>query len=101
LRRRAEVRLAAADVGFAQRVYGLFATGAVDEAYLLSLLPRMRGERVELYAHPSLAEEDGGRAELDALLSPRVRDAIRENGFRLDGRVEARVPRRTMFAIPQ
>jgi hopanoid biosynthesis associated protein HpnK len=101
LRRRAAVRLASAGIGFAHRVYGLFATGAVDEAYLLRLLPRMRGTRVELYAHPSLAEADGGRAELDALLSPRVRDAIRENGFRLAGRIEVSAPRRTVFAIPQ
>ncbi|HEY6147917.1 MAG TPA: ChbG/HpnK family deacetylase, partial [Thermoanaerobaculia bacterium] len=86
LRRRATVRLAAAGIGFAHRVYGLLATGAVDETYLLRLLPRMRGSRVELYAHPSLAEEGGGRAELDALLSPRVRDAIRDNGFQLAGR---------------
>jgi chitin disaccharide deacetylase len=101
LRRRAERRLDAAGIGFADRVYGLFATGAVDEAYLLRLLPRMRGVRVELYAHPSLAGGDGGRAELDALLSPRVRDAIRENGFRLAGRGVRDAPRRTAFGVPQ
>jgi len=83
LRRRAEKKLARAGVRFADRVYGLFATGAIDEGYLLRLVPRMRGSRVELYAHPSLASSNGGRQELAALLSPRVRDAIRDNGFRL------------------
>ncbi|MDQ6894571.1 MAG: hopanoid biosynthesis-associated protein HpnK [Acidobacteriota bacterium] len=101
LRRRAELQLAAAGVGFADRVYGLFATGAIDEAYLLRLLPRMRGARVELYAHPSLAAGGGGRAELEALLSRRVRDAIRENGFRLAGRAERDAPRQTAFGVPQ
>lgn len=101
LRRRAERRLDTAGVGFADRVYGLFATGAVDETYLLRLIPRMRGARVELYAHPSLAGGDGGRAELEALLSPRVRDAIRENGFRLAVPGETDAPRRTAFGIPQ
>ena len=101
LRRRAEVRLAAAGIGFAHRVYGLFATGAIDEAYLLALLPRMRGTRVELYAHPSLSDADGGRAELDALLSPRVRDAIRENGFELAGRVGVSAARRTVSGVPR
>lgn len=86
LRRRAKKKLARAGVRFADRVYGLFATGAIDESYLLRLLPRMRGKRVELYAHPSLAPSNGGREELAALLSPRVREAIQENGFRLGGR---------------
>lgn len=76
-------RLARSGVRFADRVYGLFATGRIDEDYLLRLVPRMRGRRVELYAHPSAARSGSGRHERDALSSPRVRDAIRAAGFAL------------------
>ncbi|MDQ2870517.1 MAG: hopanoid biosynthesis-associated protein HpnK [Acidobacteriota bacterium] len=84
LRRRAVKRLEKAGIGFADRVYGLFATGEIDEHYLLRLVPRMKGRSVELYAHPSLARSPGGRRELDALLSRRVRAAVSDNGFELE-----------------
>jgi hopanoid biosynthesis associated protein HpnK len=78
LRRSGERRLKRAGIAFADRVYGLLATGRVTEEYLLGLIPRLRAERVEIYSHPS-----AGSLELHALLSPRVRDAIEEAGFTL------------------
>jgi len=83
LKARARRRLARSGVRFADRVYGLFATGRIDEDYLLRLVPRMRGRRVELYAHPSAASSGTGRYERDALASPRVLEAIHNAGFAL------------------
>ncbi len=90
LRRHAERRLGGTTITYADRVYGLFQTGRVSERYLLSLLPRIRGERAELYAHPSLPEPGeplngppgSGPRELAALVSPRVREAMEANGVR-------------------
>ena len=79
----AKRRLLRAGVRFADRVYGLFGTGRVDERYLLQLVPRMRGRRVELYAHPSSAGPGRGPDERRALLSPRIREAVLAAGFAL------------------
>ena len=91
LRRSGERRLRAAGVEFSDRVYGLLATGRMTEAYVLGLIPRIRANFAELYFHPAvvLAGEPlngppgSGSAELAALVSSRVRDAVRENGFAL------------------
>ena len=83
LRRGGKRRLRRAGVLFADRVYGLFATGQIDEEYLLRLVPRMRGRRVELYAHPSRSPASSGLREWAALVSPRVRDAVQAAGFQL------------------
>jgi len=64
------------------RVFGLSRTGRVDEAYLLSLLPRLAPGWNELFVHPDLGSERG-RAELDALTSPRVRARIADLGIAL------------------
>ena len=74
-----------------QRVYGLLQTGAVDEEYLLNLLPQLPPTAAEIYAHPLAADADaaalrenpGGPGELLAFTSPRVRAAIEQAGFRL------------------
>ncbi len=63
------------------RVYGLRASGRVDEAYLLALLPRLRAERVEIYCHPGRGP--GGEREREALCSARVREAIERAGYAL------------------
>jgi hopanoid biosynthesis associated protein HpnK len=102
LRRRAAPRLAAAGVDVADRVYGLFQTGRIDERYLLGLLPRIRGERVEIYAHPGVeiagepsnGPPGSGGAELAALTSPRVRAAIEASGYRL-------TTPRGLFSVPE
>ena len=91
LRRHGERRMREGGIAVADRVYGLLQTGRVDERYLLGLLPRIRAARVELYCHPAheLAGEPrngppgAGPAELAALVSPRVREAVEANGFRL------------------
>ncbi len=67
----------------ADRVYGHIETGAVTEEYLLDLLGRVEGKTNEIYLHPGTHHAPrmaGGGAgmdfELQALLSPRVRDRI-------------------------
>lgn len=76
-------RMRRAGVRFADRVYGLLGTGRIDERYLLALVPRMRGRRVELYAHPSASPSRRGSAEREALMSARVRRAVESAGFAL------------------
>jgi chitin disaccharide deacetylase len=82
--------------GFAPspKVYGLLQTGDMNEDYLLGLLTRMDVTSSEIYAHPLAADADkaelqanpGGARELQALLSPRVREAIEQAGFNLGAR---------------
>jgi hopanoid biosynthesis associated protein HpnK len=89
LRRHGERRLRKAGIAFSERVYGLLETGRVTGPYLLDLIPRIRADRVEIYCHPAVASpgepssgpSGAGPAELSALLSPRVREAIGASGF--------------------
>jgi hopanoid biosynthesis associated protein HpnK len=90
LRRYGAPRLRAAGIGFAERVYGLLASGRLTEAYLLGLIPRIEADVVEIYAHPALGHDGGprhgppsGEVELAALLSPAVRWALAAAGFAL------------------
>src|SRR5262245_16037479 len=82
-------RLRAAGILAPDRVFGLHATGHVDEAYLLALIPRLRPGVSELYCHPAAGEPVAGQAgydhasELGALTSPRVRAALSAAGVRL------------------
>lgn len=85
----AERVLACAGVEFTERVYGLLQSGRMTEEHLLKLIPRICADRVEIYTHPT-AQEDceasgygASRAQLEALLSPRVREALSSRGFRL------------------
>ncbi|MBL8172862.1 MAG: hopanoid biosynthesis-associated protein HpnK [Acidobacteria bacterium] len=74
-----------------QKVYGLLQSGDLNESYLLKLLPQMTATGSEIYAHPLALDADesarrenpGGTRELEALLSPRVRQAVAQAGFRL------------------
>jgi len=59
-------------------VFGLLQNGRVSEDYLLRLLPRLPPGDSEVYCHPSLREF---RAELEALLSARVRDLAQRLGI--------------------
>jgi hypothetical protein len=52
----------------------------VDEAYLTRLLPRLPAGDSELYSHPSL---DEFKNEFDALISPRVRELVKQRGIKL------------------
>src|SRR5262249_41775989 len=78
-----------AGIGFADRVYGLLSSGEITEHYLLQLIPRMEGNLVEFYCHPSL-DVDGdelngppgsGPAELKALVSEAVREMFVQHDF--------------------
>jgi hypothetical protein len=61
-------------------VFGLLQNAQVDEEYVLRLIPRLPPGDSELYSHPSL---DEFKNELDALLSPRVRELVRQRGIQL------------------
>jgi hopanoid biosynthesis associated protein HpnK len=61
-------------------VFGLMQDSRVDEDFILKLLPRLPAGDCELYSHPSL---DQFRHEFDALVSPRVRDCVRQLGIEL------------------
>lgn len=63
-----------------RRVFGLLQDSRVDEAFLLRLLPRLPAGDSELYSHPSL---DEFRHEFEALVSPRVKAAVAEQGIQL------------------
>ena len=67
-----------------QRVYGLRASGRLDEEYLLWLLPRLRSASVEIYSHPSRSSE-AGRREERALCSGVVKAAVERAGYLLTG----------------
>ncbi|TFW24719.1 hopanoid biosynthesis-associated protein HpnK [Duganella callida] len=78
-------RLRAAGVAHNDRVVGIAASGAMDEAALLAALARLDDGVTEIYLHPAVASEaplTPGMAdyrhadELAALLSPRVRAAV-------------------------
>lgn len=83
----AQRRFRSAGIRFSERVYGLLQTGRMTEDYWLKLIPQIRADRVEIYAHPTLdsvvSPKGEGRAQLEALLSPRVRELLSAHGFRL------------------
>ena len=76
LRQYGKRRLKEAGIAFADRVYGLLQSGRMTEGYLLGLIPRTQADCVEIYSHLS-------SAELEAILSPRVRAVLTSSRFRL------------------
>jgi hopanoid biosynthesis associated protein HpnK len=64
----------------AQITFGLLQNARVDEEYILKLLPELPPGDSELYSHPSL---DEFKPELDALVSPRVKDLVKKLGIEL------------------
>ena len=77
---RAQSALRRAKIRHTQRVFGLLQTTRVSESYLLKLLAILPPGDSELYSHPSLEES---RHELDALISPRVREQVEKRGIQL------------------
>jgi hopanoid biosynthesis associated protein HpnK len=81
--------LRSAGIRFTDRVYGLLSSGEVTEDYLLRLIPKMEGNLIEFYCHPSLdAHGDdlngppgSGPEELKALLSEAVREMLVRHNF--------------------
>jgi hopanoid biosynthesis associated protein HpnK len=73
-------RLRAHGFLFSGRVYGLFQTGKMNEAYFLKALQALSAQSNEIYFHPALydvhprrrSEQPQAEVELDALTSPRV-----------------------------
>jgi hopanoid biosynthesis associated protein HpnK len=76
----AQSRLHRKNIVHTRRVFGLLQNARVDEPYILRLLPILPAGDSELYSHPSLDEFEH---ELDALVSPRVKDLVRELGIEL------------------
>ena len=66
------------------RMYGMYQSGHVTEAYLLHLIPRLGPGISEVYCHPAVTDDEIRRwtpdydrdGELAALTSPRVREAL-------------------------
>jgi len=80
LSRRARPALRQRSIRHTGVVFGLLQNGRVDEDYLVNLLPHLPPGDSELYSHPSL---DEFKNELDALLSPRVKQLLREQNIEL------------------
>ncbi len=76
----ARSQLRKAQVGSADRVFGLLQNDRVDERYVCKLLERLPPGDSELYAHPST---NGSSHELEALLSPKVREIITRRQIQL------------------
>ncbi len=79
--------------GFAKprKVYGLLQSGNLNEDLLVGLMGLIDNTSSEIYCHPlavdadekSRRENPGGARELQALMSPRVRESIEQRGFKL------------------
>lgn len=88
----AEPQLRAAGIRYSDRLYGLHQTGAIDEDYLMALIPRLPPGTTELYCHPGVLPDSEIEywmpdyqhdSELAALCSPRVRRALYDHGVTL------------------
>lgn len=80
LSRRARGRLKEKKIRHTRRVFGLLQNARVNEGYILKLLPVLPSGDSELYSHPSL---DNFKHEFDALVSPRVKEQVKQTGVRL------------------
>ncbi len=77
---RARRALRRLDIKHPGAVFGLLQNARVDEGYLRRLLPLLPSGVSEIYSHPSL---DKFRHEMEALISPRIRDQIDQLGILL------------------
>jgi hopanoid biosynthesis associated protein HpnK len=80
LSRRARGPLQQRGIRHAQITFGLLQNAHVDEEYILKLLPELSPGDSEIYSHPSL---DEFKHELDALISPRVKERVEKLGIKL------------------
>jgi hopanoid biosynthesis associated protein HpnK len=86
-------RLRAAGILHNDRIFGIAASGAMDEARLLAILARLPRGITEIYLHPATLSgaiaasmsDYQHAAELEALLSPRVRAAVEAPDIRRGG----------------
>ena len=77
---RARPALAQRGIRHTEAVFGLLQNARVDEPYVTRLLPHLPAGDSELYSHPSLNEF---RNEFDALISPTVKEQVRQQGIKL------------------
>ncbi|MDB6021670.1 MAG: Hopanoid biosynthesis associated protein HpnK [Pedosphaera sp.] len=77
---RARATLRRKNIRHTQRVFGLLQNALVNDGYILKLLPILPPGDSELYSHPSL---DEFKHEFDALISDRVKAAVRDQGIEL------------------
>jgi chitin disaccharide deacetylase len=100
-------RLRSAQVPYNDRVFGVAASGAMDEAKLLEIIDRLPPGVTEIYLHPATLSGSAIAAsmsqyrhaeELAALLSPRVRGAIAAAGIGHGGFADALRARRLQAA---
>ncbi|MEI6781793.1 MAG: hopanoid biosynthesis-associated protein HpnK [Verrucomicrobiota bacterium] len=77
---RARPALAQRGIRHTEAVFGLLQNARVDEPYVTRLLPHLPAGDSELYSHPSLNEF---RNEFDALISPTVKEQVRQLGIKL------------------
>lgn len=77
---RSRPALASRGIRHTDRVFGLLQNARVDETYVTQLLQQLPPGDSELYSHPSL---DEFRHEFEALISPQVKDLIRQHGIQL------------------
>lgn len=61
-------------------VFGMLQSGRMDERFLLRLLENLFPGTFEIYMHPN---EDEQAFELEALISPAVRELVRQRGIEL------------------
>jgi chitin disaccharide deacetylase len=80
LSKRAERNLQKASMKYPEQVFGILEDSRVTEELILELLPQLPEGNSELYSHPSL---DDFRREYDALVSPRTKAAMVEQGIEL------------------
>jgi chitin disaccharide deacetylase len=80
LSRRTRSFLSRENVRHTSLVFGLLEDGRISEEYILKLLPTLPSGDSELYSHPSLHDF---KHEYDALVSPRVRKAVADEGIEL------------------
>ncbi len=87
-------RLRVARIAHNDRIFGIAASGAMDEEKLLTVLARLPPGVTEIYLHPAVGSGSAitesmsayrHADELAALLSPRVRAAIGAGDIRLGG----------------
>ncbi len=85
-------RLRTRSIRHPQHMYGLHQTGRVTEEYLLHTFAELPDGVSEIYCHAGVVDAEAARwrpadyrseAELRALTSERIRDALRQNGIAL------------------
>ncbi len=82
-------------------VFGIACSGAFDETTLLQILARLPSGITEIYLHPTLATEGAPGAELAALTSGRVGDALARCQIARGGYQDLRAASAIRFANEQ